>query len=401
MIDFTPDDTPELKAWRAEVRQFLETELPDGLYADYDFHEEDEKWDALIGFWQKVGKKGWIGLTWPKEYYGQARSAIEYWILQEEFSNYEAPVYPIIGMAVARAVLRHGTHEQRLKHLKGIAEATVLWGEGYTEPGAGSDLASLTTRAHLDGDHWVLNGQKTLGTAAHRAQSMFVLARSDPNAKPHAGISAFLVPLDAPGVTMLPLHNMADGQQNQTFFDNVRVPVENLIGTPHQAWSQVWFGQGGEQLDNAGVAPEGWVFRILRTLNLIRRFVRENSRGGRPLIEDPIVRQQLAELEMSVQIVRLQWMDSYSTWSNKKIRYGASPALAPNINWSYFKELAPRFTQICMEIVGPAAQIQSGPWAHLEGRLEKAFRASFGNHAGGTPQLKRMTLATRGLGLPR
>src|SRR5689334_2999806 len=101
MIDFTPDDTPELKAWRAEVRQFLETELPNGLYADYDFHEEDEKWDALIEFWQKVGKKGWIGLCWPKEYYGQERSAIEYWILQEEFSNYEAPVYPIIGMAVA------------------------------------------------------------------------------------------------------------------------------------------------------------------------------------------------------------------------------------------------------------------------------------------------------------
>jgi alkylation response protein AidB-like acyl-CoA dehydrogenase len=276
-----------------------------------------------------------------------------------------------------------------------------LWGEDYTEPGAGSDLASLTTRAHLDGDHWVLNGQKTLGTAAHRAQSMFVLARSDPNGKKHEGISAFLVPLDTRGVTMLPLHNMADGQQNQTFFDNVRVPAENLVGAPHQAWSQVWFGQGGEQLDNAGVAPEGWVFRILRTLNLIRRFVRENTRNGKPLIEDPIVRQQLAELEMSVQIVRLQWMDSYSTWSNRKIRFGSSPALAPNINWSYFKELAPRFTQICMEIVGPASQIQSGPWAHLEGRLEKAFRASFGNHAGGTPQLKRMTLATRGLGLPR
>jgi alkylation response protein AidB-like acyl-CoA dehydrogenase len=200
---------------------------------------------------------------------------------------------------------------------------------------------------------------------------------------------------------MLPLHNMADGQQNQTFFDNVRVPVENLIGTPHQAWTQVWFGQGGEQLDRAGVAPEGWVFRVVRTLNQIRKFVHETTRNGRPLIEDPLVRQQLAELEMSVQIVRLQWMDSYSTWSTKKIRYGSSPVLAPNINWTYFKELAPRFTQICMEIVGPAAQIQSGPWAHLEGKLEKAFRASFGNHAGGTPQLKRMTLATRGLGLPR
>jgi alkylation response protein AidB-like acyl-CoA dehydrogenase len=400
MIDFTPDDTPELKAWRAEVREFLETELPEGMHFDYDFSEDPEGWDAYLAFWRKVGEKGWVALTWPKEYYGQARSAIEHWIMHEEFSAHAAPSYPIIGMAVASAILRHGTHEQRLKHLKGIAEVTTLWGEGYTEPGAGSDLASLTTRAHLDGDHWVINGQKTLGTAAHRAQSMFVLARTDPNAKPHAGISAFLVPLDAPGVTMLPLHNMADGQQNQTFFDNVRVPVENLIGTPHQAWSEVWFRQGGESLDNAGPAPEAWTFRMQRALNLVRRFVHENSRGGRPLIEDPLVRQQLAELEMSMQLVRLHVAESYSNFAHRRSRIG-SFVYTSNLHLSFYKELAPRFTQICMEIVGPASQIQSGPWAHLEGRLEKAFRASFGNHAGGTPQLKRMTLATRGLGLPR
>jgi alkylation response protein AidB-like acyl-CoA dehydrogenase len=400
MIDFTPDDTPELKAWRAEVRQFLETELPHGMHFDYDFDEDPERWAAYLRFWRAVGRKGWVAAAWPRAYYGQERSAIEYWILQEEFSRHAAPTYPIIGFAVANALLRHGTHEQRLRHLKGIAEVTTLWGEGYTEPQAGSDLASLTTRAHVDGDHWVINGAKTLGTAAHHADWMFVLARTDPQAAKHAGISAFLVPLKTPGITMTPLRNMADGQQNMTFFDNVRVPLDHVVGTPGQAWTQVWFGQGGERLNRAGPAPEGWVFRIERTLNLIRRFVRENTRGGKPLAEDPLVRMQLAELEMSVEIVRLQIAEAYSNFATGRIRSG-SPFLAPNIHWAYYKELIPRFTQTCMEIVGPASQIQSGPWAHLEGRLEKAFRASFGNHAGGTPQLKRMTLATRGLGLPR
>jgi alkylation response protein AidB-like acyl-CoA dehydrogenase len=400
MIDFCPDDTPELKAWRAEVRQFLETELPGGMHFDYDFEEDGERWADYLKFWRKVGRRGWVAATWPKAYYGQERSAIENWILQEEFTRHAVPVYPIIGQAVAAALLRHGTHEQRLRHLKGIAEVTTLWGEGFTEPQAGSDLASLTTRAHRDGDHWVINGVKTLGTAAHLAQWMFVLARTDPEAKPHSGISAFMVPLDAPGVSMTPLHNMADGQQNQTYFDNVRVPADYLVGTPNQAWSQVWFGQGGERLDRAGPAPHGWVFRIERTLRLIQKFVAENTRNGRPLSEDPLVRLQLAELEMTVELVRLQTLESYSSFATRKIRTG-SPMLASSVHWVYYKEQITRFTQTCMEIVGPASQIQSGPWAHLEGRLEKAFRASFGNHAGGTPQLKRMTLATRALGLPR
>ena len=135
-------------------------------------------------------------------------------------------------------------------------------------------------------------------------------------------------------------------------------------------------------------------------MNLVRRFVRENTRGGVPLIDDPVVRLQLAELEMGVEIVRLHVAETYSNFAGRRMRTG-SPAYVANLHWSYFKELIPRFAQTAMEIVGPAAQIQSGPWAHFDGRIEAAFRASFGNHAGGTPQLKRMSLATRGLGLPR
>jgi alkylation response protein AidB-like acyl-CoA dehydrogenase len=370
MIDLIADDTPELQAWRAEVREFLEAELPGGMHFDYDFSEDPAKWDAYLAFWRKVGQKGWVALTWSKDCYGLERSPTEYWIMMEEFTNYAVPMYPIIGPAVARALLKHGTPEQRKRHLKGIAEATCLWGEGFTEPQAGSDLASLTTRAHLDGDHWVINGQKTLGTAAHRADWMFVLARTDPDATRHRGISAFLVPLDS------------------------------LVGAAGDAWNQVWFGLGGDRNDRAGPAPDPWFGRAQRTFNLLKRFVQETERDGKPLSEDPVVRLQMAELEMGIETVRLHSAEAHSNFKNRQMRVG-SPVFVSHLHHGFYKEFFPRLCQTAMEIVGPTSQIQGGPWAHMQGHIELAFRASFGLHAGGTSQLKRMTMATRGLGLPR
>ncbi len=399
MVDFCPDDTPQLKAWRGEVRAFLEAELPGGMTFDYDYDEDEAGWDAYLAFWRKVGAKKWIGLTWPEEFGGLGRSAIERWILQEEFAEYAAPSHPIIGMAVAAGLLRHGTHAQRLRHLPGIASGAVQWGEGYSEPGSGSDLASLTTRAHLDGDHWVLNGQKTLGTAAHRAQWMSVLARTDPEAPGHSAISCFLVPLDAPGIQMLPLHNMADGQQNQTFFDNVRLPADSLLGDVNKAWNQIWFGLGGEALDPPGPSPDPYRYRIVRMLRKVMSYCRETRHRGRPLMEDPVVRLQLAELLEGVEAIRTQYYESYSN-AVTGITVGPRP-IALNLHQAYYKEFWPRFAQTCMEIVGPMAQIQGGRWACLNGELEHYFRGSVSNHAGGTSQLKRMVLATRGLGLPR
>ena len=399
MIDLVPDDTPELKAWRLEVRSFLEQALPGGLRWDYDYDEDPQKWSKGLAFWKKVGAKGWVALTWPKQYYGLERSPLEKWILAEEFANYDAPAYPAIGIAVADAILRLGTHEQRLRHLKGIAEATVVWGEGYTEPGSGSDLATLTTRAHRDGGDWVINGQKTFGTAVHRCQWMSVLARTDPNVAKHAGISCFLVPLDAKGISMTPLHNLAGGQQNHTFFDNVRIPADCLLGEVNQAWPQVWFRIGGQRLDRGGPYPHDWSFRIVTMLNRAVRYCREATRDGRPLSEDPIVRQQLAELLLGAEGLRMLLYDAYGRFATRS----RSPVgeAAPHLDQTVYKEYWPKLAQTLMEIVGPMAQIQGGKWARLQGAVEYFYRSSFGNHAGGTPQLKRMVLATRGLNLPR
>lgn len=399
MVDFCPDDTPELKAWRHEVRDFLEEALPGGWTFLYDYDEDPDDWEKYLAFWRKVGEKKWVSLTWPKEYYGLDRPGIERWILDEEFINYGVPTYPIIGMAVASSILKHGTHEQRLRHLKGIAEATVLWGEGYSEPGAGSDLAALTTKAHLDGDHWVINGQKTLGTAAHMADWMSVLARTDPDAPKHASISCFLVPLDTPGIEMTPLNNMAGGRQNMTYFDNVRIPADCLLGDAHQAWSQIWFRMGGDDLDNAISGLETHSMRMISTFSRVIQYCKETMKNGKPLSEDPVVRLQLGELMVGVDTMKLMACESYSnSIADGPVEFGEAAA---HMQQAVYKEFWPHFAQICLEIVGPMAQIQGGKWAQLNGEIEHYYRGSFGNHAGGTSQLKRMVLATRGLGLPR
>lgn len=395
-MDLSIDTLPQQQQWRREVSDFLDRELPPAFDFEWDYNEDDQDWQTARDFWKKVGQKGWVSLTWPNEYYGSQRTPIEKWILHEEFNKRNAPEYPGIGLSVADSVLRLGTPEQRLRFLKGIASADILWGEGFTEPDHGSDLAGLETRAVRDGDEWVINGQKTFGTAAHRCEWMFVFARTNLDVPKHAGISAFAVPLDTPGVTLQPMVNLAGGRQNMTFFDNVRVPQDHLIGDVNEGWRQVWFHLGGEQLDRGGPAPSMRNFRMAYVLDKLIQFCKETKRHGMPLGNDPVVRLQIADLLIGVEAIKLLEYESF--W---RFESGKSSEFGPYLPAAYLKEFQPRFAQSCMEILGPAAQIQSGRWAPLAGAVDRMYRASYGNHAGGTSQVKRMVLATRGLGLPR
>jgi alkylation response protein AidB-like acyl-CoA dehydrogenase len=249
----------------------------------------------------------------------------------------------------------------------------------------------------------VINGQKTFGTAGHWCQWMIVLARTDPNVPKHAGISCFLVPLDSKGISMTPLYNVAGGRQNHTFFDNVRVPAESLLGTVNKAWEQVWFGMGGDKLDRTGPFIGDWGYRIMSHMKRTVRYCKETMRDGKPISEDPIVRQQLGDLLLIEEGIRMLWYEDFSNFINKK----ASPfgAAGRPFQQLVYKEYWPKMMQTLMEIVGPLAQIQGGPqsskWAQLNGDIQYVYRCAFGNHAGGTSQLKRMVVATRGLGLPR
>jgi alkylation response protein AidB-like acyl-CoA dehydrogenase len=389
--------SPEHEAWRHEVRAFLDEEMtPEIEGFVWDYSEDDAAWEATRAFWQKAGAKGWVGLTWPKEFGGSEKSAIEKWIFYEELWDRRAPEYPLIGMQVAGHVLRLGTPEQRALHVPGIASGDVLWAEGFSEPNAGSDLASLETRAVRDGDEWVLNGQKTFGSAAQRADWMIVLARTDPSVPKHAGLTCFLVPLDTPGISMTPMLNIVGGRQNQTFFDDVRLPLNCQLGTVNRAWQEIWFQLGGERLDRGGPVPSPREAILGHVLDMLVDYCRETSRNGAPLIKDPVVRMQIAELMIGVEALRL--MEFESLW---RFERGEPSPYGSYLSQTIYKEFWPRMAEIAMNIVGPLGQVRSGRWAPLAGAIEHFYRTSFGNHAGGTSQVKRMVLATRGLGLPR
>lgn len=389
--------TPRLEALREEVREWLDAELPPTYEGfQWDFEEDLDRWAFYRQFWRKQGAKGWLEPGWPRQYGGLELATRPCEIIAEEFARRRAGGLAGIGQSVGPAILRLGTEEQKASFLPGMAAGEILWGEGYTEPDSGSDLASLRTRAELDGSTWVISGTKTFCTAGHHCNWIIIAARTDPDpSKKHRGISYFLAPMDSPGIELRPLYNIADGRQNLVLLDQVRVPAERMLGDRDQGWSQVWFGLGGAPLpsfDDEDPGPEhaydppptghAWV------LDKLVAWCRTTQRNGKPLLADGIVRQQLAELAVAVEI-------------HKVLGYEATCPYGGHLHQAIVKELQPRFAQRCMEVLGPYGQIQEGASAPMDGEIDRLYRRSFGNHAGGTSQLKRMVVATRVLGLPR
>ena len=396
-MDITYTTTPKLEALRDEVRSWLDEELPPQYEGfQWDFEEDPDRWAFYRQLWKKQGAKRWLEPTWPWEYGGAEMSRREARIVHEELDRRRAGGFAGIGMQVGPAILRLGTHQQKAEFLPGMAAGEIMWAEGYTEPNSGSDLASLRTRAVLDGDEWVIDGQKTFCTAGHHCNWIIIAARTDPDyEKRHKGISYFLSPMDAPGIELRPLLNLADGRQNLVFLDDVRVPRHRMLGDLNQGWHQVWFGIGGNPMpvfesDDPGPeqeyepepAGEAWV------LDQLVQYCRKTTRNGTLLADDPVVRMQLSDLAISVEI-------------EKVLRYEGTCAYSSHLHQAITKEFQPEFAQTCMEILGAAGQIQSGEWAPLVGEIDRVYRRSFGNHAGGTSQVKRMVVATRDLGLAR
>jgi alkylation response protein AidB-like acyl-CoA dehydrogenase len=397
-VDITYTTTPRLEALRQEVRTWLDDALPPELEGfQWDFEEDPDRWAVMREVWKQQGARRWLEPTWPREYGGAEMSARQARVIQEELDRRRAGGFAGIGMQVGPAILRLGTDEQKAYFLPRMAAGEIMWAEGYTEPDSGSDLASLRTRAVRDGDEWVIDGQKTFCTAGHHCNWMIIAARTDPDAsKRHKGISYFFAPLPSPGIALRPLDNIADGRQNLVLIDGLRVPTDRMLGDLNQGWQQVWFGLGGNPIPvfpdddpgpdeeyEPGPAGHAWVLRELA------RYCQTATRGGRPLADDPVVRRQLADLAIGVETEKVL---SYEGWCDIG---------GPHLHAAIMKEFQPEFAQTCMEILGPLAQIQTGAWAPLAGEIDRIYRRSFGNHAGGTSQVKRMVVATRALGLPR
>ena len=387
--------TPEQEAFRAEVDAFLKDALPPD-WEGADNAIDDESYEFGRQFLKKLAPKRWIAPAWPKQYGGLELSHWDQVIYNEAMGYARAPIVNTAAVGyLGPTVILYGSEEQKAQHLPGITSGEVVWCQGYSEPNSGSDLASLQTRAVKDGDEYIINGQKIWTSQAHYADWMFVLARTDPDAPKHRGISYFLMDMKTPGVSVRPLINMANGEGfNEVFFDNVRIPKSGLLGEENRGWYIATTTLDFERSSLTGTAQSQ------RTLEDLTRFAKsEHDAGtGAALWDKPMVRHAIADLWVSLDVAR---MLSYRVVSMQ------SRGLVPNYEASIIKvfntDYVQRQARVGLGIMGLYGGLWGdGPWAKLRGRFAKSYVATVGSAiAGGTTEIQRNIIAQRGLGLPR
>ena len=373
---------------------FLKEALPPG-WAGMDFDEQGEEDRAFtLEMRTKLAQKGWLVMHWPREYGGKDASVMTQVIFNEEMAYYRAPGIDNFGVRMmGSTLLVHGTEEQKMTFLPPVARGEVQWCEGYSEPGSGSDLASLQTRAVADGDDFIINGTKIWTSGANHADWMFLLARTDPEAPKHRGISFFLLDMKTPGVTVRPIIDMSGFHRfNQVFFDNVRVPKGNVVGELNRGW---YVGATLLDFERSNVQYPASSRRTLEDLVQLAKVTRYN---GHVAAEDPVIRNRLADLAIQAEVsrmlaYRIAWMQSQGDIPNKEASTGKL----------FGTELQQRVAAAGMELLGLYGQLASGSkWAPLKGRLQRTYLSSFSETlAAGTSEIQRNIIATRGLGLPR
>jgi alkylation response protein AidB-like acyl-CoA dehydrogenase len=289
------DLSPELRAFREEVRAFVRAELPP------DIRDKVKKGLHLgkddYARWQKIlYQKGWVAPGWPKEHGGTGWSPMQRYIFDDEIGKCGAPrVIPFGLVMVAPVIMKFGTEAQKREHLPKILKSEVWWCQGYSEPGAGSDLAGLKTRAVKEGDHYVVNGQKTWTTMAQYADWIFCLVRTDPAAKKQEGISFILIDMKSPGVSVKPIVTMDGGAEvNEVFFDNVKVPLSNLVGPENQGWTVAKYLLGHERTNIADIG------RAKHQLARVKEIAAAERSDGGTLIDDPEFRDRIADVELDL-----------------------------------------------------------------------------------------------------
>ncbi|MHC2467833.1 acyl-CoA dehydrogenase family protein [Bradyrhizobium embrapense] len=342
-------------------------------------------------FARDIGETGWIGLVWPEQFGGQGRSPLEQIAFMETMERGEAPR---IGAAIqANALIMFGTPEQQQEYLPEILRGEAMHGMGYSEPQAGSDLAALRTSAVRDGDHWVINGQK-IWTTTWWGKYMFLAARTDKAARPpHAGISMFIVPMDAPGITIRPSATMYDGTFANIFYDNVRIPAENLVGEVNGGWKVLTGALAFER----GLVGGGIVLKVAHAFEQLRARVMAGE-GEQSLASDPIVRDRMATLASEIEIGRLLMMHCADLAAD-----GVTPPEYGAISKVFSGELMERFGEAALDILGMRAALsEQMPGAIDNGRFEQNLRHSLMWVISiGTNEIQRSLIAQRALGLPR
>jgi alkylation response protein AidB-like acyl-CoA dehydrogenase len=343
-------------AFRDQVRAFLESELPADLRHKVHNHLRLHK-DDYVRWHRILARQGWVAPGWPREYGGPGWTPVQRHIFEEECARAGTPpVLPFGVNMVAPVIMAFGSQEQKAYYLPRILACEDWWCQGYSEPGAGSDLASLKSTAVRDGDHYIVNGQKTWTTLAQHADMIFCLVRTDPTVRKQEGISFLLIDMHAPGVTVRPIIMLdEDHEVNEVFFDNVRVPVSNLVGQENRGWTYAKYLLGHER---TGIAAVG---RSKRELARLKALARREHKNGVPLLRDPLFAAKVADLEIELMALEMT-----------VLRVLAQADQAPGPEASVLKvrgtEIQQRLSELMVEAAGPLA-LPFDP-AYLEGEVE-------------------------------
>jgi len=397
-VDFTL--TPAQEALREDVRSWLKTNIPrdwsNRVMASADVPRPETY--ELMRQWQRMlYDAGFIGLTWPKEYGGRGLTFLEEMILHEEMALAKAPpVLNILGVGMAGpTIIAYGTEEQKQRYPAKILSCEEIWCQGYSEPNAGSDLASLQTRAVKDGESWVINGQKVWTSLAHIADFMMLLARTDPGAPKHKGITYFLLDMKLPGVTVKPLRQITgDAEFNEVFFDNVRVPESQVLGGVNNGWAVGMTTLMYERL----ALGFGLQVRLRIALDGLIELARRMEKHGRVIVKDPIMRQKIAQLWIDTECLKYTGARAIT-----KLLRGEMPGPEASTGKMGWVETHQRLQELAMEIEGPYSQLVRGSdWAVEGGLWQYTFLRSRANSIeGGTTEIQKNIIGERILGLPK
>ena len=404
-MDF--QDTTQEAKFRGEVRDFITSECPTGIrrrgfgamfggggWDDIRMGTEESR--KLNAEWaKKLAARGWIAPAWPKEYGGAGMTVMEQFIFNQEMAVAGAPKGGNYGIGTGWAgptIILYGTEEQKQKYLPPIVRGDSIWCQGFSEPGAGSDLASLQTRAVRDGDDYVINGQKIWTSGAHVAQYMILLARTDPDAPKHKGISYFIVEMKSPGIEVRPLVNMANNHDfNEVFFDNVRVPKENLLGEENRGW---YVGTTTLDFERSGIATSVSHNLMVRDL---ADFVRDHRNDG-VVSKNEHLRYEIADRAVEAGVEQMLCTQVISMQNR-----GLVPNKEGSIAKLFSSELDVRIAGTAMNALGLFGQLSRGSeHAQLNGRAASAYvYATTSTVGGGTSEIQRNIIAQRGLSMPR
>ncbi|HVE99408.1 MAG TPA: acyl-CoA dehydrogenase [Mycobacteriales bacterium] len=387
-------DSPDEASFRAELRAWLAENLPVG-WADRAPEAGRGDEDLSREWSRKLHAAGYAGLTWPKEYGGGGAPYPHQAIFLEETARADAPTHiGVIGLGMAGpTIIVHGTDAQKAQHLERILSGETVFCQGFSEPGAGSDLASVRTRADLDGDHFVVNGQKVWSSYAHIADWCILVTRSEPGSEKHRGLTYLLVDMHSPGVEVRPLRQITgDPEFNEIFFTDVRVPVENVLGEVGGGWGVAMT----TLLHERGTLGFALTARLEVLLTKIIALARTPDEAGRRPGDDPVLRDRIAQHWVELQALR--FTNYRSLTSLVKTGVPGPEGSVAKLHWS---ESNQRLTSLALELIGPAAQLDgaegvwSGFWQYQQ------LRSRGNTIEAGTSEILRNIIAERVVGLPK